>query len=116
MRGTPAGDESHGVACYAKQLIAKKGHKPGDVLILSPRRTFAYGMRDALTEQDVPSHSFHHGEALEADEARQAFACLLIRRKALLGQNVMALTIPRYFQYSLPPGDRRRQPSRPANQ
>jgi len=76
-----AGDESHGIACYVKHLIAKKGYKPGDVLILSPRRNFAYGMRDALTEQDVPSHSFYHEEALEADEARQAFAYLTLSAK-----------------------------------
>jgi superfamily I DNA/RNA helicase len=76
-----AGDESHGIARYVKHLIEKKGYKPGDILILSPRRNFAYGMRDALTNQGVPSHSFYHEEALEAREAQEAFALLTLSAK-----------------------------------
>lgn len=76
-----AGDESHGIARYVKHLIEKKGYKPGDILILSPRRNFAYGMRDALSEYDVPSHSFYHEEVLEAHDARQAFAYLTLSTK-----------------------------------
>jgi DNA helicase II / ATP-dependent DNA helicase PcrA len=77
-----AGDESHGIACYVKHLIEKKGYKPGDILILSPRRNFAYGMREALTKHGVPSHSFYHEEALEADEAREALAYLTLGTKS----------------------------------
>lgn len=75
------GDETHGVASYVKHLIEQKGYKPGEILILSPRRKFAYGMRDALGELNVPSHSFYHEEALEADEAQRAFAYLTLSTK-----------------------------------
>jgi ATP-dependent exoDNAse (exonuclease V) beta subunit len=76
-----AGDETHGIACYVKHLIEKKNCKPGDILILSPRRNFAYSMRDTLTIQGVPSHSFYHEESLEADDARHAFAYLTLCTK-----------------------------------
>ncbi len=75
------GDESHGIAKYVKHLIEKKGYKPGDILILCPRRKFAYGMRDALEELSVAVHSFYHEEALEAEEARRAFAYLTLAAK-----------------------------------
>lgn len=75
------GDESHGLARYVKHLVEKKGYQPGDILILSPRRKFAYGMRDALTELGVPTHSFYHEEALEAEEARETFAYLTLAAK-----------------------------------
>lgn len=75
------GDEAHGIARYARHLIETQGYKPGDILILSPRRKFAYGVRDALCEIGVPSHSFYHEEALEPEEARRAFAYLTLAAK-----------------------------------
>jgi superfamily I DNA/RNA helicase len=72
------GDEAHGVALYVKYLVEKKGYKPGDVLILAPRRKFGYGVRDALCALGVATHSFYHEESLEAEDSRRAFAYLTL--------------------------------------
>lgn len=72
------GNESAGLTQFVRHLIEKRGYQPGDVLVLSPRRLIGYGIRDALREASVPTHSFYHEEALEADEAKKAFALLTL--------------------------------------
>ena len=71
------GDEAAGLARFVGVLLAR-GYAPGDILILSPRRLIGYGIRDALREAGIPVHSFYHEEALEADEAQEAFALLTL--------------------------------------
>jgi superfamily I DNA/RNA helicase len=78
VQWTRPADESHGIALYVKHLVEKKGYKPGDVLILSPRRKFGYGVRDALCDLGVATHSFYHEEVLEAEDARRAFAFITL--------------------------------------
>ncbi|MEM7806828.1 MAG: ATP-dependent helicase [Planctomycetota bacterium] len=70
-------NEAKGLADYIKHLV-NKGHSPGEIMVLSPRRMIGYGIRDALVERGVPVHSFYHEEALEASEAQEAFALLTL--------------------------------------
>lgn len=69
-------DEAEGLAGFVQHLIAERDYQPDDILILTPRRLIAYGIRDALLGLNVPVHSFYHEEALESDLAERAF-CLL---------------------------------------
>ncbi|MGE5609483.1 MAG: ATP-dependent helicase [Bacillota bacterium] len=70
--------EANGLAEYIQHLTTNRGYLPGDILVLSPRRLLGYGIRDALRNLNVPTHSFYHEEALEADEAQEAFATLKV--------------------------------------
>jgi len=69
-------DEAEGLAGFVQHLIAERDYQPDDILILTPRRLIAYGIRDALLGLNVPVHSFYHEEAFESDLAEKAF-CLL---------------------------------------
>ena len=71
-------EESTEIARYAQHLIQQRGYKPGDILILCPRRLIGYGIRDALVEIDVPVHSYFHEEALEDDRSQRTFALLTL--------------------------------------
>ncbi len=70
--------EIEGVARYVQHLVADLAVPPGDILILSPRRLIGYGIRDALREAAIPTHSFYHEEALEPENAQEAFAFLTL--------------------------------------
>lgn len=72
------GDESEGLTRFVGHLVEKRGYRPRDVLVLSPRRLLGYGIRDALRKASIPTHSFYHEEALEEDEAKRAFALLTL--------------------------------------
>lgn len=69
-------NEAEGLADFVQHLIADRHYQPDDILILTPRRLIAYGIRDALLSLNTPVHSFYHEEALESDLAQRAF-CLL---------------------------------------
>ncbi|GJL77587.1 MAG: putative DNA helicase II [Nitrospinaceae bacterium] len=69
-------EEIKGLATYIEHLINERSFKPEDILILTPRRFIGYGIRDILGEKEIPVHSFYHEEALEFQEAQEAF-CLL---------------------------------------
>jgi len=71
-------DEAGGIAAHVRWLIDEKGYGPQDILVLSPRRLIAYGVRDALREAGVPVHSFFHEEALEELESQESFALLTL--------------------------------------
>ncbi|MGI8836531.1 MAG: ATP-dependent helicase [Pyrinomonadaceae bacterium] len=75
-------EEMQGLSEYVRSLIANRGYRPGDILVLTPRRLIGYGIRDQLAG-GVAVHSFYHEEALEAEQAQQAFAmlCLLANRE-----------------------------------
>jgi len=70
--------EAEGLAMYVQHLIANRGYTPGDILVLCPRRLLGYGIRDALRVMTIPTHSFYHEEALEPDEAQEAFTLLTL--------------------------------------
>jgi DNA helicase II / ATP-dependent DNA helicase PcrA len=70
--------EALGIAKYIARLISEGTCEAGEILILSPRRNIAYGVRDALKDLHVPAHSFYHEEALEEDKAQEAFAYLTL--------------------------------------
>jgi DNA helicase-2/ATP-dependent DNA helicase PcrA len=70
--------EAEGLAGYVQHLIANRGYAPGDILVLCPRRLLGYGIRDALRALPIPTHSFYHEEALEPDEAQEAFTLLTL--------------------------------------
>jgi DNA helicase II / ATP-dependent DNA helicase PcrA len=68
--------EGEGLAGFVQHLIADRECQPDDILILTPRRLIAYGIRDALLNLEIPVHSFYHEEALDSDLAQRAL-CLL---------------------------------------
>lgn len=75
-------DEVAGITRYVKHVLATQDaagnflYSPSDVLILCPSRDIAYRLRDELTANEVPAHSFYHEEALEDDDAKLAFTLL----------------------------------------
>lgn len=71
-------EEADGVAAFVSHLVANRGHNPGDILVLSPRRVIGYAIRDALRDADVPVHSFYHEEALEPEQAQEAMSLLTL--------------------------------------
>lgn len=78
-------DEADGIAAFIRNRIHTGGVQPGNVLVLAPRRQLGYAVRDALTRQQVPAHSFFYEEALEGDptkrpgcEAQEAFTILTL--------------------------------------
>ncbi len=70
--------EIEGVARYAQHLVGDFAVPLGEILILSPRRLIGYGIRDALRGVAIPTHSFYHEEALEPENAQEAFALLTL--------------------------------------
>lgn len=66
------------LANYVRKLIQDDGYSPGDILVLTPRRVLAYGIRDAIKDLAIPVHSFYQEEALESREAQRAFCVLTL--------------------------------------
>ena len=71
-------DEARGLAEYVGRMLAEPGIKPGDILILTPRRRLAYQLRDLLRDAGIAAHSSYREEALEALSAQRAFALLTL--------------------------------------
>jgi DNA helicase-2/ATP-dependent DNA helicase PcrA len=71
-------DEAAGLAGFVRHLIDDKGYRPGDILVLSPRRLIGYRIRDEIESLHIPVHSFYHEEALESDDAQAALCTLII--------------------------------------
>lgn len=78
IQWTDIDQEAHGLARFVRTLVNDRGYSPGDVLILTPRRLLGYGIRDRLSDVDIPVHSFYHEEALEGESAQRAFALLTL--------------------------------------
>lgn len=70
--------ETGGIATYINYLTEKKGYSPGDIIVLTPRRQIAYGIRDSLDSLNVPALSLFKDELLQPDEAQIAFAYLTL--------------------------------------
>ncbi len=71
-------EEARGVAAFVGLLVRDRGYRPGEVLILCPRRLIAYGIRDEVVRQALRLHSYFHEEALEDDRAKRVFALLTL--------------------------------------
>src|SRR5437773_969735 len=77
------GDEGDTLAAYIDQYLNQRnGLPPGQVLVLSPRRIFGNGVRDALIRRRRNAMSFFWEDALAADAAAEGFCLLtlLVRR------------------------------------
>jgi DNA helicase-2/ATP-dependent DNA helicase PcrA len=71
-------EEVRGLAAYVAYLISNRNYKAKDILVLCPRRRVAYQIRNELRNLGVEAHSFFHEEALEDDEAQEAYALLSV--------------------------------------
>lgn len=77
--------ETQGIAKFIVRRIQSGAVKPGQVLVLSPRRRFGYALWKALDERGVTAHSFFTEQAFDGDlkklndcKAEQAFALLTL--------------------------------------
>ena len=70
--------EARGISAYVRDLLDYQGYRPNDVMVITPRRRLAYGIRDAIDENHIPVHSFYQEEALEEVRAQKAFALLTL--------------------------------------
>ncbi len=76
-------DEAKGVTRFIRKKIENEEVKPGDVLVLAPRRYFGYMIRDELNDKGVPAHSFFteeifDGDVTKKDECKAAEAYALL--------------------------------------
>ncbi|MCY4059383.1 MAG: ATP-dependent helicase [Gammaproteobacteria bacterium] len=71
-------EEARGIAKIIQQRIQNDEVESGRVLVLAPRRQFGYAIRDALNALDVYAHSFFHEQALDNDDAQEAFTLLTL--------------------------------------
>jgi DNA helicase II / ATP-dependent DNA helicase PcrA len=71
-------DEIAGIADFVTHLVTDRGFQPGEILVLCPRRLIGYSIRDRLVAANIPTHSFYHEEAVEEDEAQEAFSLLTL--------------------------------------
>ncbi len=76
------GDEADALAAYIDQYLNRRNVPPGQVLVLSPRRIFGNGIRDALIRRRRNAMSFFWEDAFAADAAAEGFCVLtlLVRR------------------------------------
>ena len=70
-------EEARGIARYVKHLTENRAYKPGDILVIIPRKKLGHKIRDAISEQGIPVYSFDQ-EALSDDAAQRAFALLAL--------------------------------------
>jgi superfamily I DNA/RNA helicase len=71
-------DEAQGLAEIIRRRIQNGEVEAGRVLVLAPRRQLGYAVRDALNALGVFAHSFFHEEALDEDDAQEAFTLLTL--------------------------------------
>ena len=78
VQWTDTNAEAKGISAYVRHLLDYKGHQPNDIMVITPRRRLAYGIRDAIAENHIPVHSFYQEEALEEMAAQNAYALLTL--------------------------------------
>jgi DNA helicase II / ATP-dependent DNA helicase PcrA len=71
-------EEAEGIASYIHHLTTKETYKPGDILVLSPRRLIANEIKSQLAKRDskIPIHSFYNDKLLEPPEVQEAISKL----------------------------------------
>ncbi|MCX8053383.1 MAG: ATP-dependent helicase [Armatimonadetes bacterium] len=77
--------EAEGIAEFVQTRVDSGKVKPGDILVLAPRRDFGYAIRDAINNRGIPAHSFFSEEAfdgspksLEESKSQQMFSLLTL--------------------------------------
>lgn len=77
--------EAEGIADFIAARVRSGEFDAGQILILCPRRQFAYLIRDELQARNIDAHSFFHEEALDGNpkdladsSAQQAFSLLTL--------------------------------------
>lgn len=70
-------EEASGLTDFVKHLVAT-GYGPNDILVLTPRRRLAYPIRDVLSGQGLPVHSFYHEEAIEEKYSQRVLTLLAL--------------------------------------
>lgn len=70
--------EIEGLANYVEYRIAQGHYEAKDFLILCPRRRIGYRLRRELRARNVDARSFFPEEALEEEEAQEAFTLLTL--------------------------------------
>jgi DNA helicase II / ATP-dependent DNA helicase PcrA len=75
--------EAQGVTKFVRKKIESEEVKPGEILILAPRRQFGYAIRDEMAAKEIPVHSFFSEELFEGDFTKKG-GCPAIEPYALL--------------------------------
>ena len=70
--------EAAGIVRFIDHLMISRKYRPGDILVLTPRRILAYEIRDMLDHGDIPAYSYYPEEALEDPSAQRALALLVL--------------------------------------
>src|SRR5690606_2278369 len=71
-------DEAQGIAEIIQRRIQNGEVEAGRVLVLAPRRQLGHAIRDALNALGVFAHSFFDEEALDEEDAQEAFTLLTL--------------------------------------
>lgn len=71
-------EEAQGIGELIQRRIQSGEVEAGKILVLAPRRQLGYAVRDALNALGVSAHSFFHEEALDEDDAQEAFTLLTL--------------------------------------
>lgn len=71
-------EEAQGIAKIIQSQVERQEVKPGQILVLAPRRQIGYAIRSALNSTGVSAHSFFLEEELDTDNAQQAFTLLTL--------------------------------------
>lgn len=71
-------EEAGGIAEYIEHLVTQEGYKPGEILVMTPRRLMGYRLRDRIQSYDIPVHSYYQEEGLQPPEAQYGFAILTL--------------------------------------
>jgi superfamily I DNA/RNA helicase len=69
-------EEVEGLAEHIEWLIEGGDYTPGDILVLSPRRLIANGIKDQLAARQIDAHSFYNDKLLEPEQAQLSFNLL----------------------------------------
>ena len=69
--------EVRGIAQYVKHLTGSRGYRPGDILVIVSRRRFGPEIRDDISGQRVPAHSYDQEEPDDAAQRALALFALL---------------------------------------
>jgi DNA helicase II / ATP-dependent DNA helicase PcrA len=73
--------EAEGLTRSIIAAIQRGDVEPREVLVLAPRRTVAYPIRDLLRQAGIPAHSFFSEEALDSAAAQERYTLLNLLAK-----------------------------------
>lgn len=73
-----ADEEAQGLAKIIEWYVGSQGIRPGDVLVLTPRRKIGYRIRDELRLLGLDASSYFQEESLEGDVGKERFEILAL--------------------------------------